>query len=57
MKKKLKKVSWIFLFCEKYVFKNACCHISLAIEQNCFMDIVSNFEMTSDSVIGGRSLS
>jgi len=57
MKKILKKVSWIFLFCEKYVFENACCHIFLAIEQNCFMDIVSNFEMTSDSVIGGRSLS
>jgi len=57
MKKILKKVSWIFLFCEKYAVENAGCHISLAIEQNCFMDIVSNFEMNSDSVIGGRSLS
>jgi len=57
MEKILKKVSRIFLFCEKYAVENSCCHIFLAIEQNCFMDIVSNFEMTSDSAIGGRSLS
>jgi hypothetical protein len=34
MKKILKKVSWIFLFCEKFAVENACCHIFLAIVYN-----------------------